>query len=115
MKSVQQSWSGMIEIGIRPEALRLGSDLFLVHTDERPQHWQRRDLVDRRHVLDRLRRHLANDLAGDERAGAMRAGDRLGNPHHQPAIDDHAKRRRDGEHDLLLNLAERHEEEPRPY
>ena len=57
---------------IRAEALRLGGDLLLVHADERPQHRHRRDLVDRRQVLERLRRDLADDLAGHERAGAMR-------------------------------------------
>ena len=99
--------------GIGAEALRFGGDLVLVHADERPQHGQRRDLVDRAQILDRLRRHLADDLAGHERAGAMLVRDGLGNAHHQPAIDDDAQGRRDREDDLLLDLAERHEEEPR--
>ena len=53
--------------GIGAEPLRLGGDLVLVHADERPQHRQRHDAADRRHVLERLRRHLADDVAGDER------------------------------------------------
>ena len=35
--------------------------------------------------------------------------DALGDPQHQPAVDDDAHRSRHGEHDLLLNVAERHE------
>ena len=38
----------------------------------------------------------------------------LGDPHHQPPIDDDAQRRRHRQHDTLLDLAERNEEQPRP-
>ena len=73
VNSVQQSSSGMIEISIGAEPLRLERDLFLVEPDQRPQHRQRRDAADRRQVVDRLRRDLADDVAGDERLRAGRA------------------------------------------
>ena len=43
----------------------------------------------------------------------QRARQRLGDPQHQPPIDDHAQLGRNGQHHLLLELAERHEHEAR--
>ena len=40
--------------------------------------------------------------------------DLLGDAQHQPPIDDDAHRAGDGEHDLLLDVAERDEIQPRP-
>jgi len=97
----------------RADALRFGADLVLVHADERPQDLQRRRLRDRRHVLERLRRHLADHLAGDERARMRLAREALGDAQHQPPVDHHAQRGRHREDDLLLQLAERDEHEPR--
>ena len=72
------------------------------------------DAVDRRQVLERLRRDLADDFAGDQRLRAFVPGDPLGDPHHQPAVDRRpAAAARTREHDLLLDLAERHQEQPR--
>ena len=41
-------------------------------------------------------------------------GQRRGNPHHQPAVDDHAHRPRHGHGDLPLQLPEGHEHHVRP-
>ena len=71
------------------------------------------DVVDRREVLERLRRDLADDFPGHQRLRAVLARDLLGDPHHQPAVDDDPQRRRHAQRDLLLDLAERHQEQPR--
>ena len=59
---------------IGAELLRLGRDLVLVHADERPEQRQRRHAADHRQVLERLRRHLADDVAGDERLAVAQRG-----------------------------------------
>src|ERR671911_2942532 len=46
--------------GIGAQTLGFGGDFVLVHADERPEHRQRHDVVDERHVLERLRRDLAD-------------------------------------------------------
>ena len=109
VKSWQQSSSGTIEMLVRADALRVGGDFFLVHADERPEHRQRRRRADGGQVLQRLRRDLADRLAGDERAGALPAGQALGDAQHQPPVDQDAQRRRNRDQHPLLHLAERHE------
>ena len=99
---------------IGSEPLGLGHDLVLVHPDQRPQHLHRRRLRDGRQVLERLRRHLADDLTGDERARPPASRELLGDPQHQTPVDDDAQLGRHGEHHLLLQLAERHEQQSRP-
>src|SRR5262245_12411003 len=98
---------------IRAEHLGLGGDFFLVHANQRTQYGLGCHLVDRRHVLERLRRDLTNDLARDEHARPCAAAERLGDPHHETPVDDDAQRRRDCKHDTLLDLAERDEEQAR--
>ena len=44
-----------------------------------------------RDVLERLRGHLAERLAGHERLGALGARDPLGDAHHQAAVEQHAQ------------------------
>ena len=60
-----------------------------------------------RQVLERLRRHLSDDVAGHERLRAPRARDALGDAQHEPAVDDDPHRAGHREHDLLLDVAER--------
>ena len=94
---------------IGAEPLRLGDDLFLVHADQRPEDRQRRHRSDRRQVLERLRRDLADDLAGHQRARARVARDAA---RRSAASAADRRRRAVGparRADLLLNLAERHE------
>ena len=58
-------------------------------------------------VLERLRRDLADDVARHERVRTGSCREPLGDPHHQPAIDDDPERRRHGDDDALLQSAER--------
>src|SRR2546423_1733578 len=67
----------------------------------------------RRHVLERRRRDLADALAGDERLRVPLAREPLRDAQHQASIDHDAQVRRHREHDLLLQIAERHERETR--
>ena len=64
---------------------------------------------DRGQVLERLRRDLSDDFARDQRLALPAPREPLGDPQHQPAVDDDAELGRDGQQDLLLQLAERHE------
>ena len=98
MNRVQQSWSGMIEISNVPSrcASAVISSLSIPTSGRRTGIGRR---VDRRHVLERLRGDLPDDFAGDERLGAVAARDGFCDPHHQPAVDHDAERRRDREHD----------------
>ena len=66
-----------------------------------------------REILERLRRHLADHLAGHERARAPLLRQPLGDAQHQAAIDDDAQLGRHGEQHLLLQLAEGDEQQPR--
>jgi hypothetical protein len=66
-------------------------------------------LGNRREILERLRGHLADNFAGDERARAPRAGKAFRDPEHETTIEDDAKLGSDGEEDLLLKLPEWHE------
>ena len=91
VNSVQESWSGTIEMSKVPSRCACGDDLFLVHADQRPEHRHVRGLIDHRHVVERLRRDLADDVAGDERARAHVARDPLRDAQHQPPVDDHAQ------------------------
>ena len=95
-----------------PDGPRLLRDLELVHPDERAQHRHRRHLVDPGQVLERLGGDLAKALAGDQRRRAHAPGQRLRDAHHEAPVHDHAGRRREGEDDLALDVAERHQEQP---
>src|SRR5256884_711104 len=89
-----------------PEALRLLGDLDLVHADEGSKDRHPGGLVDARDVLERLRGDLPEALPRRERLGPALAGERLRDPDHEPAVDDHARGRRDREDDLALDLPE---------
>ena len=109
MNSVQQSWSGMIEIGSVPMRAASGviSSLSIPTSGRSISH--RRRLGDGGQVLERLRRDLADHLARHQRARPPVAREPLGDPQHQPPVDDDAQLRPDGEQHLLLQLAERHQ------
>ena len=91
------------------EPLRLGDDLLLVHGDQRPEDRHVRGLIDHRHVVERLRRDLADDVAGHERARPHVTRDPLRDAQHQSPVDDHAQIALHAQRDLPLQLAERHE------
>jgi hypothetical protein len=55
---------------------------------------------------------LADGLAGDERAGALPAGQALRDAQHQPPVDQDAERCRHRDQHPLLHLAKGHEIEP---
>ena len=88
-------------------------NLILVHSHQRPQHFHCRRLSNRREILERLRRHLADDFAGHERARAPLTGKAFRDPKHQTAIEDDTELGWDGEEDLLLKLPEGNEHETR--
>ncbi len=100
-------------VGANPPGLV--DDLLLVHPHERPQHRHARGSCDDGHVVQGLRRHLSDRLAGDQGARARVAGDALGDAQHHAPVDHHAQRRRHGQHDLALQLAEGHEVQARPH
>ena len=97
--------------GAQPLGLR--DDLLLVHADERAEHLHVRGIANHRHVVERLRRHLANHLARHQRLGAHVARNALGNPQHQPPVDHHPQVAGHAEGDLPLQLAEGHQVQPR--
>ena len=90
--SVQQSASGSIEISKVPSCLASSDDLDLVDADQRPQDRPLGGVVDGGDVLERLRGHLPQALAGGQRQGTLAPADRLGDADHQSAIDDDAGR-----------------------
>jgi len=65
-------------------------DLLLVGPDQRAQHRQVGDPVDRAQVRKRLRGNLVERFAGDQRQAAPAPGDPLGDPQHHPPVEDHA-------------------------
>ena len=71
VNSVQQSWSGMIEIGYVPSRCASAVISSLSMPTSGRSTGIAHDAVDRRQVLERLRRDLADDLAGDERLRAI--------------------------------------------
>ena len=75
--------------GIAAELRGLSRDLLLIHADERSEDGQRRHITDYGEVLQRLRRDLPDNIAGDERLGAARAANLFRDAHHQASIDDH--------------------------
>src|SRR5258708_34350470 len=95
---------------IGADSLRLRRDLVLAHSDERAQNLEARRVGDRRHVLERLRRDLADHFARHERLRVRLARELLGDSQHQSPVDDDAELGGGREHDLLLQLAERDEE-----
>ena len=73
VNSVQQSWSGMIEIGYVPSRCASAVISSLSMPISGRSTGIVTTLVDRRQVLERLRRDLADDFAGDERLRAVAA------------------------------------------
>ncbi len=98
---------------VGPERVGLPGDLELVHADQRPEDRHRGHLVDARQVVERLRGHLPQALAGDEGERARVAGQALRDADHQPAVDHDAERRRHRQHDFPLDLTEGHDEQAR--
>ena len=87
-------------------------DLLFVETDERSEHRQRCHGLDCGHVLDGLGRDLAETFAGDEGAGVEAASRALGEPEHEPAIEQDPERGRAAGRDLFLDLEQGHHGEP---
>jgi len=98
--------------GIGAQALGCGRNLVLVHADERAEHRQRHRCPGDRHVLEGLRRHLPDRVAGHQSVRAHSRGNSGGDPKHEAAIDDHAQGTRDGQSHLPLDLADGHELQP---
>src|ERR1051325_6281071 len=97
----------------RADAPRLIDNLLLVHADERPENRQRSGLLDHGHILERLRSHLREALAGRESQRVFLPRDRLRDAQHHPAVEHDPQRSQNGGDDRSLDLAERHEVEPR--
>src|SRR5439155_192921 len=68
-------------------------------------------LADHGQVGERLRRHLPEAVARDQRLGARPARQRLRDAEHHAPVEDHAEGAPHGGHDLPLHLAERHQVE----
>src|SRR3989454_12353917 len=62
---------------------------------------------------ERLRGHLPEAVARDQRLGARPARQRLRDAEHHASVEDDAERASHGGHDLPLHLAERHQVEVR--
>ena len=68
-------------------------DLVLVQTHQRTEYGQGRGRARAGHALNRLRSHLSQALAGDERAALVLFREAAGYPHHEPAhYGDHEVR-----------------------
>ena len=84
-------------------------DLLLVVANQRTIDRKRRHRADRFHVLERLRGYLRDAVAGDDPMSAFTVGDPLGDPQHQPPVEQNAValgRRND---DFPLDFAKGHE------
>ena len=97
----------------RAETLGFRRNLILVHSDQRPQHFHRRRPRNRREILERLRRHLADNFAGHKRVRAPLTGKAFRDPKHQTTIEDDTALGWNGEEDLLLKLPEGNKHEAR--
>jgi hypothetical protein len=99
--------------GITAEDLRLRHDFVLVHTDERTEERYGRDLSHHGQVLERLRRHLPHHVAGHQCLRVTHLCNALRDAQHQTPVHHDPHRRRHRQHHLLLDVAERHQVEPR--
>ena len=113
VNSVQQSWSGMIEIGYVPSrcASAVISSLS-IPTSGRSTGIATTSLIAVMFSSVCDATWPTTSPVTSARRPVL-ARDRFGDAHHQPAVDHDAQRRGDGEHDALLDLAERDQEEPR--
>src|SRR5579884_4240967 len=91
---------------IGPDLLGDGDDLIFVEADERTEDRQLGDLLDHRNILQGLRGNLPDALAGQQCLGPLPMRQRLSNPNHESAVEDHPKRRRGADDDVALNLSE---------
>jgi 3-deoxy-7-phosphoheptulonate synthase len=96
----------------RAQPPRLGHDLGLVPADQRPQDGQANGVVERGDVGQRLAGHLAEGVAGDQRAGVQPGRERFGRPEHQPPLRHYLEPARSRGGEGLLRLAERHHVQP---
>ena len=111
-KSVQQSASGSIEISKVPSARACSviSSLSMPISGRRTGSSAASSI--RAEIRERLGGDLAQAVAGHERGGARAMREAFGDAHHETAVDDHAGLSRHRQHDLALDLTERHQEEP---
>ncbi len=96
----------------RANGLGLSYDFRFVHTDQRPQHRQGGGRFDDPEIVQRLRGHLSEGLAGHQCLTIAVLGNGFGNAQHAAPVQHDAVGRRGHADDMLLNLAKRHQEEP---
>ena len=95
------------------DALRHPDDLRLVEPDKRTQDRQGRNSLDRPQIAQRLGRHLAQRLTGDDRVRPDLRGHPLSRPVHQPLEHDLPVAGGDALLELADRLAEVHHMYPR--